>query len=272
MIFARDKGRLCNNILQFGHVYAWAREHGRHAVSMRFCYKYQYFHICHTPWHNFLTYLIAKYAAKWRIIPTVCFNDIAEEAIQRNAAIVAKHKNVIVSGWCVRFYDLFIKYKNEIIDLFSFDNDILERVQLSMGAKGSDEIRLGIHIRRGDYKEWHNGKYYFEDEVYLNYIMQFRQLFPQKEIAVFICSNDTALNKDFYKTRLKNVRVVFPQGGQEDDLCTLSECDYLMGAPSTFSLVAAMYHNAPLYWIEGKNLSLSLDSFDKFDNLFREIR
>ena len=40
MIFVRDKGRMCNNILQFGHVYAWAREHDRKAVSMRFAYKY----------------------------------------------------------------------------------------------------------------------------------------------------------------------------------------------------------------------------------------
>ncbi|MDO5130828.1 MAG: hypothetical protein Q4D64_13035, partial [Prevotellaceae bacterium] len=44
MIFVRDKGRMCNNILQYGHVYAWAREHGKRAVSMCFAYKYRYFH------------------------------------------------------------------------------------------------------------------------------------------------------------------------------------------------------------------------------------
>ena len=44
MIFVLDKGRMCNNILQYGHVYAWAREHGKRAVSMRFAYKYRYFH------------------------------------------------------------------------------------------------------------------------------------------------------------------------------------------------------------------------------------
>ena len=45
MIFVRDKGQMCNNILQYGHVYAWAREHGQKAFSMRFAYKYRYFHI-----------------------------------------------------------------------------------------------------------------------------------------------------------------------------------------------------------------------------------
>ena len=39
MIYVRDKGQMCNNILQFAHVYAFARENGRRAVSMRFSYN-----------------------------------------------------------------------------------------------------------------------------------------------------------------------------------------------------------------------------------------
>ncbi len=272
MIFATDKGRMCNNILQYGHVYAWAREHGRKSISMRFCYKYQYFKICHTRGHNFLSYLFAKYAAKWGLIPTVDFKDIAEEAIQRDAALVAKHKHVLIKGWCVRFYNLFVKYKAEIIDLFYFDAPIIEKAKSFMGEKEEDEIRLGVHIRRGDYKTWHNGKYYFEDDTYQDYILQFRALFPKKKLTVYICSNDPSLDKESYRENLKDIQVCFPQGGQEDDLCLLSECDYLIGAPSTFSLVAAMYHDLPLYWIEQKNGSLSLSSFDKFNQLFRNIR
>ena len=70
MIFVHDKGRLANNILQYGHVYAWGREHGRQTVSMRFSYKYPWFHICSTRHHHFLTYVFAKYAAKLKLIPT----------------------------------------------------------------------------------------------------------------------------------------------------------------------------------------------------------
>ena len=67
------------------------------------------------------------------------------------------------------------------------------------------------------------------------------------------------------------MKIVFKQGGQEDDLCLLSECDYLIGAPSTFSLVAAMFHDIPLCWMKEKNVSLSLASFGKFAELFRNI-
>ncbi len=71
MIFVRDKGQMCNNILQYAHVYAWARENHRHSMSMRFAYKYQYFHICTTKDHNFLMYVAGKYGAKYKILPVV---------------------------------------------------------------------------------------------------------------------------------------------------------------------------------------------------------
>ena len=60
MIFVHDKGQMCNNILQYAHVYAWARENGRKSMSMRFAYKYQYFNICSSSYHNFLMYLVVK--------------------------------------------------------------------------------------------------------------------------------------------------------------------------------------------------------------------
>lgn len=74
MIYVKDKGRLCNNILQFGHAYAWAREHGLNAISMRFSYKYKGFRICHTKGHNLWSYLWAKYASALKIIPTVDYD------------------------------------------------------------------------------------------------------------------------------------------------------------------------------------------------------
>ena len=272
MIFATDKGRMCNNILQYGHVYAWAREHDRKSISMRFCYKYQYFKICHTRWHNFITYVLAKYAAKWGLISSVIYNDFSKKTAEKNEEFMLSHKTFIVKGWEVRFYDLFLKYKQEILNLFAFNESIVAKTQAFMGKKSENELRLGIHIRRGDYKTWQNGKYYYEDDIYQDYIIQFQKLFPEKIITAYICSNDPKLNKESYKNNLKNINIIFPQGGQEDDLCLLSECDYLIGAPSTFSLVASMYHNTPLCWMEEKYITLTASSFDTFDELFKNIK
>lgn len=272
MIFASDKGRMCNNILQYGHVYAWAREHGRKSISMRFCYKYQYFNVCHTRFHNFLTYALAKFAGFCHLIPTVNFNDDSEETARSNEQWMLRHSTFIVRGWYVRYYDLFLKYKKDIIRLFSFDPAITEKTRSFMKPKTDGELRLGIHIRRGDYKTWQGGRYFYDDDVYQNYAKQFCQLFPDKKITIYICSNDPALNKEFYQAELQPATVILPQGGQEDDLCLLSECDFLIGAPSTFSLVASMYRDIPLCWMEERSVSLSLASFKHFDELFRNIK
>lgn len=272
MIFAKDKGRMCNNLLQYGHVYAWAREHGRRSVSMRFCYKYQYFKICHTPWHHFIVYVVAKYAAKWGLIPTVAFHDAGEDSTAKEAWMLS-HRNFVVEGWYVRFYDLFVKYKQEIIDLFTFDAPITDRVRRFMTETATDgSLKLGVHIRRGDYKTWLGGRYYYDDSVYISYIRQFQSLHPHQKVTVYICSNDPHLEHEAFTRQLAGMKVVFPQGGQEDDLCLLSLCDCLIGAPSTFSLVACMYHDIPLCWMEEPDHELTDHSFGKFDTLFRNIR
>ena len=73
MIFVRDKGQMCNNILQYGHLYAWGREHGRATVSMRFAYKYPFFAISESRHHNFAMYLAGKWGAGLGLLPVVDF-------------------------------------------------------------------------------------------------------------------------------------------------------------------------------------------------------
>lgn len=270
MIFVRDKGRMCNNILQYGHVYAWAREHGRRTLSMRFCYKYQYFKICFTKYHNTLIYIAIKCAGILGLLPVASFD--WDKDITNETRMLEQKKNLIVEGWAIRFYGLFIKYIDEIKDLFAFNDDIRKRVEsLIRTTAPQADILLGVHIRRGDYKTWHNGKYYFDDNVYVDRIRQFTNLYPGKRITVYICGNDPSLDKKFYLDNLKALNVFFPEGNPGEDLCLLSNCDYLIGAPSTFSLVASMYKDIPLYWIEEEVNTLRKDSFSHFEVLFKTV-
>lgn len=270
MIFVRDKGRMCNNILQYGHVYAWAREHGRRCMSMRFSYKYQYFKICFTACHCFLVYVLAKYAAKCGLLPIASFEKDGD--YRKAESLMEQNKNIVVEGWYVRFYDLFLKYRHEIVDLFSFKEKIVKSVDAFLEKTASTGgIRLGVHIRRGDYKTWRNGVYFYEDDVYINYIRQFASLYKDKKIIVYICGNDPLIDTRYYQCQLKGLEIVFPHGNPGADLCLLSKCDYLIGAPSTFSLVAAMYRDIPLCWILKRDCSLSGNNFKKFETLFREI-
>ncbi len=270
MIFVTDKGRLCNNIIQYGHLYAWGREHGRETMSMRFAYKYHEFHICHTHHHNFPTYVLAKYAAKLGLIPTIDFNDIHSDYAEHQQIMLNK-RWVLAMGWCVRFYDLFEKYKSEIIELFDFSDQVKQNVAKKLLSLDKDVIRLGVHIRRGDYATWCQGAYFYSDEQYVAIIQQFKELMPQKHIEIYICGNDPQLKRGYYQKMFSDSRVKFPNGSPAEDLCLLSKCDYIIGPPSTFTLVASMYNDAPLYWMIDAGKRLSMSDFNTFNNLSRQF-
>ncbi|WP_028903364.1 alpha-1,2-fucosyltransferase [Prevotella sp. P6B4] len=266
MIFVHDKGRMANNILQYGHFYAWGRAHGRQTMSMRFAYKYPYFHICKTSHHNFLTYAFAKYAAKWRLIPTLHFDE-KDGDYRAHEQQMLTSKLLMVTGWEARWYDAFLKYKPEIIELFAFNDAVEQQVKPLLG----EGIRLGVHIRRGDYVRFYGGRFFYSDEQYVNVIRNFVKLHENERITVYICGNDPKLNRDYYREQLGDCRVVFPDGNPGEDLCLLSHCHYLIGAPSTFTLVASLYHETPLYWIENPVKELTSQDFKHFDDLFRHI-
>lgn len=270
MIFVRDKGRMCNNLLQYGHVYAWAREHGRRTVSMRFAYKYPYFHIGDTAWHNFAVYALAKYGAKIGLLPVAGFH--SPEGNPEAQSLLERRRWLVVEGWEVRYYDLFLKYKQEILQLFAFKDSVRRRVEetLRQGG-GADGLRLGIHIRRGDYSRWNGGKYFFDDEVYIDYIRRFASQHPDRKLSVYICGNDPTLDREKFRHALPGMAVSFPDGNPGEDLCLLSECDWLIGAPSTFSLVASMYHDRPLCWMMAPLKLGETPTFGYFDHLFKHI-
>lgn len=274
-MFARDKSQMCNNLLQYAHVYAWGREHGRKVISMRFSYKYQYFKICHTSLTGFGWYLLAKYLAALRLLPTASFkyDDCDREALERK---MLRHRHIVVSGWHARWYDLFLKYRDEITDLFTLDSQYTDPVKAKMqkveqGSTGSI-VRLGVHIRRGDYRIFHDGKYLYDDEVYQRHIRRFMMLHSGKAIHVYIATNDPEVKESSYQEQCPGAHVHCLGGSSPEDLFMLSECDYLIGPPSTYSLVAAMYRDIPLYRMDETDEGMmTLESFRRFDYWFRRI-
>lgn len=272
MIFVRDKGQLCNNILQYANVYAWCRENHRECMSMRFAYKYQYFHICNTKYHNILYYLIGKFIAKHGFIPTISYDNIKEDKSEKEKFILA-HKHVMVQGWCVRYYDLFIRYLDEIRHLFEFHQDIRNKIsEYIKKTSHTKAVKIGIHIRRGDYKAWSNGKFYFNDEEYIRYAKRLIQSLDERDYIIFICGNENVDEKKYTTALGGEERVTFPHGNPGEDLCLLANCNYLIGPLSSFTLVASMYGKAKLHWmLEHNNIEDIKLEFKNFQELLPEL-
>ena len=68
---------------------------------------------------------------------------------------------------------------------------------------------------------------------------------------------------------MRTGELLFPCGSAESDLRALSQCDYIIGPPSTYSLVAAMYRDQPLYFITDPDKKFTLNDFSDFEHLFR---
>lgn len=279
MIFARDKSQMCNNLLQYAHVYAWGREHGRKVISMRFSYKYQYFKICHTNLTGFGWYLLAKYLAALKVLPTASFKrrDCDREALERK---MLRHRHIVVSGWFVRYYDLFLKYRDEICDLFTLDEPYTTPVKTKMQevenishlTSDISHLRLGVHIRRGDYAEWHDGQFYFDNAVYAAHINRFAEMHPDQRVHVYLSTNDPEVSATDFQQLCPQVVIHHLQGSAPEDLFMLSECDYLIGPPSTFSLVAAMYRDIPLYRMDTADASqMTEEGFKLFAYWFQNM-
>ena len=186
-----------------------------------------------------------------------------------------RHKHIVVSGWNVRFYDLFLKYRSEICDFFTIDDIYTNPVREKMlQVEGGDNnvVRLGVHIRRGDYAQWKDGIYCYDDETYARYINRFAALHDGEDIHVFLSTNDPDVVEEKYQEMCPNVHIHYLRGNSPQDLFMLSECDYVIGPPSTFSLVAIMYRDIPLYRMDTSDETVSLkDNFHLFDYWFRRI-
>lgn len=151
-----------------------------------------------------------------------------------------------IEGWPTRYITENIPDREIVKQLFRPNNDILERVNpLFEKYKMNDYFIVGVHIRRGDYKTWEKGIYYYSFETYLHYMKQIESLYKDKKVCFYLASNERIpkkMFKDFH-------HINFEDANAATDLYALSLCNRLIGPPSTFSRWASFVNHVPLHFI-----------------------
>ena len=151
-----------------------------------------------------------------------------------------------------------IEQKKKIVELFEPSDVVAHTV--SEALKGFDGITIGVHVRRGDYKDYLGGKYYFSDEIYNRIMNKIRKLFISRnqKLRFLICSNETS-------EILQNNNDSFSIQGADGitDLYALSKCDYIVGAPSSYSQWASFVGDVPLCILLNDDMDIYMDSFSK---------
>ncbi len=171
----------------------------------------------------------------------------------------AQTKLVIVEGWKLRDEFNFQKHANAIRTFFIPTSGIRKNVKnLVKRCRENGDILVGVHIRKGDYKEWRGGIYYYDNKTYMEKMLELERIFKDegKSVTFLICSNEPVSKDDFQNLSINTGSVPLVE-----DLYALSECDYIIGPPSTFSMWASFYGEVPLLHIKSSEQNIALHDF-----------
>lgn len=171
----------------------------------------------------------------------------------------ARSKVVFIDGWLYRDFQNFEKHTPVLRSIFTPLPKYTDQVQEAIHrCKQQGDTLIGVHIRRGDYKTYNDGKWYYEDAVYFSKMQELkRQLESQgKTCAFLLCSNEK-----IDKVNYRGLSIFHEDRHFIVDLYALSQCDYLIGPPSTFSMWASFYGEKPLLHLDAASKEVVLSEF-----------
>lgn len=218
--------------------------------------------------NNFLNYdktneiipVRAKLAFKYRkmlnalnIIKLIEFDNDQEDTSLKEGQM--KTENLLfVKGWGFRNKEYTTADRNYYKELFypnfaAKNNNIID----------PEKINIGIHIRRGDYKQWQGGKYFFNEDVYTKAIDRLIELVGAP-CKVLIFTNDANLNRHLYDAKYSHCYI--SSSDEKTDHYLMSKCNYIIGPPSSFSMWASYIGNTKFYHLKSEKDNFKLEDFE----------
>ncbi len=171
-------------------------------------------------------------------------------------------------GWSTRTDTRYLaQTKKELQRIFRPKDSIMNKAEEIIGKiKQTSDIVVGVHIRRGDYATWNDGRFYYELEDYYQFMLRVKELYQGQRVSFFISSNED-FELDIF-TDCDCHRFGQESSGAILDLYSLSICDLIIGPVSSFSRWASFIGEVPLCFLETKDQEFTKDSFSKIIDFF----
>ncbi|WP_291725477.1 alpha-1,2-fucosyltransferase [Bernardetia sp.] len=225
-----------------------------------------------------LRYRLPKIDKKKRWIETLNISDCDKNEkkydLNSQEFLEKTNKILFVQGWNFRDYENFDKHADKLRTIFKPKQEHLDNIAELMQKNRQDvDTLIGVHIRRGDYKDFFGGKYFFEWTEYADFLVQIveevKKENPNQKVRFMLCSNDKIQTTSFEE---RNLDICFSTNHFLEDMYALAACDYILGVPSSYSMWASFYGKTPLRILDKKGIQISLQEFspiktiDHFEN------
>ena len=264
-------GQMGNRFWEYVDQVAWAMVHNEKVISLFWDPSLDDFDNLRTnPYIKFPLYVkCLQKGVVGRIYRHILYKTLHNKPIQSLFASPIFKKMGFLSGkdllfGCDKYYHEVWETEKE---LFSPNKKISNRIDNEFANKraNSESMIVGVHLRKGDYRTFHNGFFYYDDSEYAHFMQQILNIFGKNTIF-FLASNekiDKSLFSDFRIFELQNTSAV-------EDFYSLSKCDYIMGPFSTFCCWASFWGNVPCYVFK-RNGKISYSDFSVVHTLKRPL-
>lgn len=291
IVVASKPGQLGNRLYLFAHFIAWARESGVRVSNPSFDEYAGYFEatrhdaLCRYPARKpfaggsaaarRLIYHACFYAARLLARSPVRLKSLRAVAIDWEERVdlcdpaflaeVSGRRLTFVQGWQFRAPSLMGRHADAIREFFrpleEYEANVAALVER---ARRGGDVLVGVHIRRGDYKNFMGGQYFYEPETYAEVLAKVEALFPGRRVVFLVCSDERLKQETF-----SGFESVAGTGHLVEDMYALAACDYIVGPPSTYTLWASFYGATPLCMIRRADQAFALDNFavNTMDNM-----
>ena len=283
-VLALRTGRLANRLVLFANFIAFAEEHGHRLVNVTF---HSYAHLFETTRRDiYCRYPVAKRRSVFDLLPgaaavirkTRIFYHVTRAAGVMNGRFqffgsrvttllaiegrevtllddpaiqktIAAAKIIFTYGWRFRTPDAVKKHAEKIRSFFRPIEAVEKGSRETMDrVRRQADIVVGVHVRRGDYRGWHEGRFFFEVSRYAAWMRELAAQFPGGKVSFFVSSDEPRSRNEF-----GDLPVEIGLGPPVNDLWTLARCDFIFGPPSTFSQWASFYGKVPLLHLRGND-------------------
>jgi hypothetical protein len=262
IIFTDTTGQLGNQLFEFSSFISNSLRRNTSIVNLHF-EKYRfYFEGSSSNRHNIRVTTNIPFLDK---VLRKSFESVKEKNVLKGngnphdiSKLDSKGKIIFKRGAWFTNYEDFYYYKEEIKAYFRPVQKHLKNIDtLINSCRSQVSVLIGIHMRGGDYKEFLNGKFYFEAGTYYSMMKQIATLFPGQKVGFLVCSNDP-----IDETIFSGLNVFKGTNHFIEDMYSLAECDYILGPPSTYTMWASFYGNTPLCKLRDPKNNIDLRDFE----------